>query len=181
MSSTVLLARRIALPLGLLVAALILPGHVLENPAMMAGMPGALGPTAWPNAALAGVAMCATLWLVLEVVTFFRSGGRGAFVAAPADDQDAHDNLRAGFGLALTVLYGIAIPTVGFPLATLLFVIAWSALGGVRRPVLLVAVSVIGTVVLLYVFVRLALMPLNRGTGVFDQLTVGLYQLLGIY
>lgn len=181
MSSTVLLVRRLVLPLGLLVLALILPGHVLENPGMMAGMPGALGPTAWPRAALAGVAACAALWLVLEVLAFGRSGGRAAFVAAPAADQDAHDNLRAVFGLALTVLYGIAIPTIGFPLATLLFVIAWSALGGVRRPVVLVSVSVIGTVVLLYVFVRLALMPLNRGSGAFDQLTVGLYQLLGIY
>jgi putative tricarboxylic transport membrane protein len=181
MASTVSLARRIVLPLGLLVAALILPGHVLENPGMMAGMPGALGPTAWPTAALAGLGACAALWLVLEVLTFFRSGGRAAFVAAPAEDQDAHDNLRAILGLALTVLYGIAIPTIGFPLATLLFVIAWSALGGVRRPVVLASVSLIGTVALLYVFVRLALMPLNRGSGIFDQLTVGLYRLLGIY
>ena len=39
----------------------------------------------------------------------------------------------------------------------------------------------IGSVVLMYVFVKLALMPLDRGVGVLDNFTIGLFRLLGIY
>jgi hypothetical protein len=44
-----------------------------------------------------------------------------------------------------------------------------------------VSVAVIGTVALLYTFVKLTTLPLDRGIGVFDSLTVSLYRLLGIY
>ena len=42
-------------------------------------------------------------------------------------------------------------------------------------------VTLIGTVVMLYVFIKLALMPLDRGVGSIGEFSVALYRLLGIY
>lgn len=39
----------------------------------------------------------------------------------------------------------------------------------------------IGSVALLYLFVKLALMPLDRGVGAIGEFTVQLYRWLGIY
>jgi putative tricarboxylic transport membrane protein len=42
-------------------------------------------------------------------------------------------------------------------------------------------ISVLGTIGILYFFVKLSAMPLDRGKGAFEQATVALYRLLGIY
>ena len=70
---------------------------------------------------------------------------------------------------------------IGFALATAGFFLVWLPYGGVRRPRVVASVTVIGTVALLYTFVKLTTLPLDRGIGLFDGLTVSLYKLLGIY
>ena len=54
-------------------------------------------------------------------------------------------------------------------------------LGGYRRPVAVALVSTIGTLLILYLFVKASAMPLDRGKGIFEQATIVLYRLLGIY
>ena len=54
-------------------------------------------------------------------------------------------------------------------------------LGRVRRPLTVVLVSTLGTAAILYLFVKVSLMPLDRGQGVFEQATIALYRILGIY
>jgi hypothetical protein len=54
-------------------------------------------------------------------------------------------------------------------------------LGGVRRPLTVVLVATLGTAGVLYLFVKVSVMPLDRGFGWVEQATIALYRLLGIY
>ena len=78
-------------------------------------------------------------------------------------------------------MYVVAIPVIGFALATVAFFLVWLPFGSVRKPYVVASIAIIGTIALLYVFVKLTTLPLERGIGVFDSVTVALYRVLGIY
>lgn len=172
-----LLPERAAPPALILIATAILPRYTLQNRDMLAMLSeGEAGPTFWPNVMLVLVAVCAFLWLVRVVWTGLRAPRD-----ASSEPARPYNWGLAVFGLLLVFLYGLAIQYLGFAFATLLFLVAWFVLGGVRRPVTVAPVAVLGTLALLYVFVALAHMPLDRGRGVFTAGTVELYEVLGIY
>ncbi|MBF0372814.1 MAG: tripartite tricarboxylate transporter TctB family protein [Alphaproteobacteria bacterium] len=166
-------------PALILIAAFVLPRFMLQNQNMAAMIgEGEAGPTFWPNVMLTLVAICSAFWLVREVWTALRAPA----VAGESPPPAAPYNWRLAWtGLAIVILYGVAIQYLGFAFATLLFLAVWLILGGVRRPLTVAPVAVIGTLVLLYVFVALAQMPLDRGRGVFAGGTIELYQALRIY
>ena len=139
-----------------------------------------VGPATWPRAMLIGIACCAAVLFLRNAFLNAEARGGGAPPAAGSADE-AFDNRKAAVGVALLILYVCAIPLIGFAFATVGFFLVWLPYGGVRRPHVVAGVSVIGTVTLLYTFVKLTTMPLDRGTGVFDGLTVSLYKLLAIY
>ena len=169
--------RRLGVPVLLLVACPLLWNAVVPDPSLIGGMPGTVGPTGWPHAVLVGLAVLALAWLVGEVRALARGAGR----ATAAVEEEPYDNLRAVVGVGIVVLYGVLLPIVGFPLATVALIVVWCLLGRLYRPVVIALTSLLGTAVMLYVFVMLALMPLDRGQGVFDTVTVRLYQLMHIY
>jgi hypothetical protein len=139
-----------------------------------------VGPSTWPRAMLLGIACCAGL-LVLRNALLYSEAGRDGAQPARAAFGDEFDNRKAALGVIILILYVGAIPLIGFAIATAGFFLLWLPYGGVRKPHVVVSVAVIGTIALLYTFVKLTMMPLDRGTGVFDSLTVALYRLLGIY
>jgi putative tricarboxylic transport membrane protein len=170
------LALHLALPLALLAAALILPAFMLARPFRGPG----LGPTVWPQFALALVGVCCLLWALQTAIAWHR----GRLEAAPearASLTEAYSYPKALSGLVLILTYGWSLPLIGFPIATTLFIALWCMLGGIRNPLAVVPISVIGTIVLLWVFMGLALMPLSRGRGVFDAISVAILRALGIY
>ena len=69
----------------------------------------------------------------------------------------------------------------GFAWTTPIFIVGWLLLGGLRRPLLIALTSILGTAGVLYFFVKVSTMPLDRGRDVFEQATLTLYRLLGIY
>jgi putative tricarboxylic transport membrane protein len=99
----------------------------------------------------------------------------------PAAGGDAYHETRSLGAVALLVGYVVAIAYVGFAWATPVFIAGWLLLGGLRRPLLVALTSVFGTIGVLYFFVKVSTMPLERGRGVFEEATVTLYRLLGIY
>lgn len=174
------LAARAAAPLLIALACAGLWGHVVEMPQMVQGLPG-FGPTFWPHAMLVATGACALVWLALELRRGWRSADAVAEELVPPVEAEPYDGKRAALGIALTLAYGFAIPYLGFPLATLVFVALWCALGGVQHPLTLALVAGLGTVALCYVFVLVARMPLDRGVEPFGSATILLYRLLGIY
>jgi putative tricarboxylic transport membrane protein len=175
--SAAALALRLAAPAGFLVAALVLPAFMLETTRPLRGV--GLGPAAWPHVMLALIAVCAVLWLVQELLAWRR--GRAAAAAERATAAEVYSYPKALIGLVMILTYGWLLPVAGFPITTAVFIALWCLLGGVRHPLAVVALSLVGTGVLLWVFMGLALMPLSRGLGVFDRISIAILQLLGIY
>lgn len=168
-----------------LIGATVLLRFVAEDLEMASAMArGIAGPTTWPNTMLYLVMFCAASWLLVDLIRLaldYREHQKVPARArrAAATDQAAEGgDLRIWVGLAIVMVYGFLIPVLGFMFSTLLFIALWMLLGGIRRPLMISLVSVIGTTVLLYVFVKLALMPLERGLGIVDQVTLAVYRFL---
>lgn len=166
-----------AIAAGVLGMALVLPGYVLRPGTRP--VPQGLGPEAWPLGIIAILAVLAALWTAREIWAVSGPGRRSLLVEAQEEEGYSHG--RAIAGLVLIVAYGVLIPVTGFSLTTAVFIAIWCRFGGIVSPLAIVGVSLIGTAGLLWVFMGLALMPLSRGLGVFDDLSIVLLRLLGIY
>jgi len=182
--------RGLLAPSLFLIGATVLLRFVAEDLEMATGMArGIAGPITWPNTMLYLIMFCAAAWLLVDLIALTldyrahqqfsarprRAGAPAA--AAPAEAAEGGD-MRIWIGLAIIMIYGFLIPVLGFMFSTLLFVAVWMLLGGIRKPFMISLVSVIGTTVLLYIFVKLALMPLERGLGILDQITLAVYRFL---
>lgn len=166
-----------AIAAGVLVAALVLPGYILRPGTRP--VPEGLGPDAWPLGLIGMLAVLAVLWTAREVWAVSGPGRRSLLTEAQEEESYSHG--RAIAGLVLIVAYGAMIPVTGFALTTAVFIAIWCRFGGITSPLAIAGVSLLGTAALLWVFMGLALMPLSRGLGLFDDLSVALLRLLGIY
>ena len=168
----------VAWPLAAAAASAVLALYYVAPGVDLAAMTrGVIGPATWPKAMLlCAAAAAALLGLIrqLELLSL-RSASE------PAGDQTDYHEARSIGALALLVGYGVAVPLVGIAWATPVFLAGWLLLGGLRRPLLIGLTSILGTLGILYFFVKVSLMPLDRGKGMFEQATVALYRLLGIY
>lgn len=172
------LGARLAVPGCLLIVALVLPSFMFDRPLRIRVR--GLGPDAWPTLFLNGMAVLAVLWIVAEIWGVYAARKRpNAFVYTP--EPEAYDYRRAIMGIGLILAFGWLLPVVGFAISATLFIFCWCLLGGIRNPVALVLLSLLGMITLLWVFMGLALMPLSRGTGVFDTFSVWFLRLLRIY
>lgn len=149
--------------------------------------PGTLGPDVWPKAILALIiticlykiaaglisrAVQADVGGVLE--DFVSEGDQGA--AAPLE---SHPFLLLA-GMALTVLYVMFIQKLGFFVATVPYIALFVILGGYRRWGVTVTMSVVGTLVLLFFFMKVVYVSLPIGEAPFSVVTLFLMQILGI-
>ncbi|HEY9549117.1 MAG TPA: tripartite tricarboxylate transporter TctB family protein [Kiloniellaceae bacterium] len=172
------LAVQLAAPVGFLAAALILPAFIVDSERPFRGV--GLGPTAWPAAMLAFIAVCAAIWLAQELLAWRR--GRIVPLATEATPPgEVYSIPKAVIGLVMIVAYGGLLPIIGFPIATAIFIALWCIFGGVRNPAAVAPLSLLGTAALLWLFMGLALMPLNRGQGIFDEISIAILRMLGIY
>lgn len=168
---------KVVLPLATAVAcAVIALSYVAPGVNFAAMARGVVTPVTWPKTMLLCAASAAALLALVHLLESLSL--REA--RAPEQGEDYHEGRSIG-AIALLLAYGIGIPFVGIAWATPVFIAGWLLLGGVRKPLQVGLISILGTVGVLYFFVKLSLMPLDRGQGVFEQATVTLYRLLGIY
>jgi putative tricarboxylic transport membrane protein len=153
---------------------------------------GTLGPDFWPKAIL-----------VLLIATCVYEVGKRLFSRTPdvevggvleeLVEESAQDHADMGeaaaaeshpwlllAGMALTALYVFVIQTVGFSLATAPYLALFITLGGYRRWSVIAATSVLGTLLLLFFFMRVVYVSLPIGEAPFSAVTLLLMQLMGI-
>jgi putative tricarboxylic transport membrane protein len=161
--------RRVAAPLlGVIVAAALYQAtRSLDDVARE----GSLGPGFWPRLALLGLALACAAKAVEE--------WRGA--ARDGAEREPISVATLAAGIALIVLYAALTPVLGFPLTTAAFIAAFMALAGGRSRVGLGASAVVGTVGLIYLFVKIVYLPLPKGDGPFETLTIALYRALRVF
>lgn len=143
---------------------------------------GQLGPGFWPRLVLIGLGLAclAKLWRAVAAPT-----GPGRVVTpgiAPGEEtRPAVSGVQLAAAIAAILLYVLAAPVLGFPLATVAFIGAFLWLCGMRAPWAIAANALLGTVGLLYLFVKLVYLPLPKGDGPLEGLTLAVYRALRIF
>ena len=171
-------ALAVVLPLATAAACVVLAlFHVAPGIDLAAMSRGVVGPTSWPKAMLLAAAAAAGFLALLRLLELLAL----RTVREPEEPGEDYDEARSLGAIALVIGYGVAVPLIGIAWATPLFLAGWLVLGGLRRPLAVTLVSILGTLGVLYFFVKVSVMPLDRGKGVFEQATLALYRLLGIY
>jgi len=161
--------------LGLIILAAVyfyvLAGKIDENP-----IPGQLGPAFWPRVMLVLlIASCG-----LKAFEVFRGGGKG--VADVVGSGPLLEVNRLKLWVMITMVLGVVyfLEVLGFALANFIFLLLFMRIAGLRRIPPLVLISLLGTVALLYLFVKVVYLPLPKGQWFFDDLTILLYRFLRI-
>lgn len=137
--------------------------------------PGQLGPGFWPMLILLGLGLACTARLMVEVACARKDAD---FCPEPLPPIS---RVKLAAAVALIVLYALLAPAVGFPLATMGFIAGFMRLSGTRSVPMIAGNSLAGTVLLLYLFVKVVYLPLPKGYGLFETLTLALYRALHLY
>ena len=155
---------------------------------------GTLGPDFWTQALLVlTIVVC-----LYEVIKIAVRGAHARNVAGVLEDlvEESSDQHAAEaepdaapaeshpvlllLGIGVTLLYVAAVQKLGFFLATVTYLIVFMLIGGYRRWGVVAAVSLTGTLLLLFIFMRLVYVSLPIGEQPFAQVTLLLMQLMGI-
>src|SRR4028118_330018 len=134
-----------------------------------------IGPGFWPQVLCVGIGLGALVRLGQKL----RSRERWV-VGEAATDADELRMPRVALGIALVVGYVVGMLFLGYILATALFLITFIYLGG-QRKWYVVPLGIASSLLFAYVLLKVVYIALPSGVGIFDQLTVLLYELLGVY
>jgi hypothetical protein len=166
------LARRAAAPVvGLIAALSLLPGTRAFDEAAREGQ---LGPGFWPRIVLIGLALACAAKIVAEWRRPADPDGEDA-------DRAAISWPKLAVAVALILGYVLLVPLLGWAFVTLAFIGGFVWLCGARSTAAIVANAALGTVGLLYLFVKLVYLPLPKGDGPFEMLTLAVYRALRIF
>ena len=134
-----------------------------------------IGPGFWPQVLCVGIGIGALVRLGQKLRS--REQRVAGDAAAEADELRMP---RVALGIALVVGYVVGMLFLGYILATALFLIAFIYLGG-QRKWYVIPLGIASSLLFAYVFLKVVYIALPSGVGIFDQLTVLLYELLGVY
>lgn len=110
------------------------------------------------------------------------SDATGGEASAEHEPEASRPNLtKLAVGGALIVGYVIAVPTLGFLIATFLFLLLFIYLGGFRRLLWTPVVAAVATLIVVYLFVKAVYIPLPLGMGPFVGIESFLYHALRLF
>lgn len=146
------------------------------------GRPGQLGPDFWPKAVL--VLLMVTCAVEIVRVALAASAKPSAIARAKqpeAEEEEPRFPLLLGGGIVLTMLYVPGMQVLGFFLATVIYLAAFMVIGRYRRYGVIVVTSIVGSVVFVFVFMKIVYVSLPLGVGPFQSVSTALMALLGIH
>ena len=129
---------------------------------------GETGSGFWPLLALSASILLSLGWLIGNLTRY--AAARGMAVEEPTPEIIAETwqrRRKVGLSAACLLLYIIAMPWIGFILATFLFIPAFALGLRERRPWVLAVSPVLVTGIVILVFARFITIPLPKGVGFF--------------
>jgi putative tricarboxylic transport membrane protein len=164
--------------------------YVVAGRIEFAAPAGRIGPDFWPKAILM-LAMAASGYEIVKTLFFASSHELAGVLETIIEDVPPETSAVAGHerkrfphllaaGVALTIAYLVLIEVVGFFLCTLLYVAGFIWIGRYRRIGVILATSFIGSLVFVFVFMKIVYVSLPLGREPFSQVSFLLMRLLGI-
>jgi len=153
---------------------------------------GTLGPDFWPKLIL-GLLLAVCTAEILRILFTENPETADNVLAAiagsaetPGDNDSpvpeatpSHPGLLVA-GMATTLAYVALVATTGFVLTTAAYLAAFLYIGGYRHYRVIAALSIGGSLLLMFVFMKLVYVSLPIGSGPFAELTILLMKLMGI-
>jgi putative tricarboxylic transport membrane protein len=149
----------------------VLAGHLDENP-----VEGQLGAFFWPKALL--ILLMASCGL--KILESFFAFGKGVADAGLEGPSAEIDNRKLAVMIVMVLAAVFLVENIGFALANFLFLLGFMRIAGLKRKLPLFLISFLGTVFLLYLFVKIVYLPLPKGQWFFDDVTIAIYRFLHI-
>lgn len=150
---------------------------------------GRIGPDFWPKTILI-LAMAACAYEIVKNLFFSKGDHELAGVLETIVDEAPQDAVGApeakrfprllAAGLALTLAYLLVIGTLGFFLTTFLYLAGFMWVGRYRRIGVVLATSLIGSLVFVFVFMKIVYVSLPLGHEPFSEVSFLLMRLMGI-
>ncbi len=160
----------------LLIVLLSLYGYILAGGIDAPPSPEQLGAAFWPKMIL--IFLMASCGIkAVEILRARRKAGEEGTPAGPLPEVNTL-KLAAMIVMIIAVVYFMDM--IGFPLANFIFLLLFMRIAGLRKKLSLLLTSFLGTVFLLYLFVKIVYLPLPKGQWFFDDMTIFLYRLLHI-
>ncbi len=100
--------------------------------------------------------------------------------AAPAGPLPEVNTPKLAAMIAMVIAGVFFMDIIGFPLSNFIFLLLFMRIAGLRKKLPLLLTSALGTVFLLYLFVKIVYLPLPKGQWFFDDMTIFLYRILYI-
>jgi len=143
--------------------------------------PGHLGPDFWPKMLLV-LTMVACLYEIIKTALFLKivpsKEGTGEAVAKAASKKKTYPWLLV-IGAVMTVAYAYFVTTLGFILCTFLYFALFMIVGRYRVGWAIATNSVIGTLVLVVIFMKIVYVSLPPGQEPFSAVTFFVLSLMG--
>jgi putative tricarboxylic transport membrane protein len=151
---------------------------------------GRIGPDVWPKAILL-LAMATCAYEIVKNLFFAQEDHELMGVlesiieeapaegAAPQPEAKSFPHLLL-IGMSMTVAYVVLIETLGFFLCTVLFLAGFMLAGRYRRIGVVLTTSLIGSLVFMFVFMKIVYVSLPLGREPFAQVSYLLMRLMGI-
>lgn len=152
---------------------------------------GRIGPDFWPKAILT-MAMVACAYEIIKNLTFGRTGReitgvlQSVVEEAPAENAAIPEEAQKTYphllllGIAMTVGYVLLIQTLGFFICTFAYLAGFMLVGRYRRISVVLATSLIGSLVFMFMFMKVVYVSLPLGHAPFSEISFFLMRLMGI-
>jgi putative tricarboxylic transport membrane protein len=149
--------------------------------------PGRIGPDFWPKAILVLLGLVCVYEIIKNLLigeTFSAAGLLEKLMKESAADQGEEElpdhPLRLAGGIALTVAFVAGIDTFGFFLATCTYLALFMAIGRYRRWGVIAAASLVGALLLMFIFMKLVYVSLPLGIAPFSAVSIALLAIMGV-
>lgn len=154
--------------------------------------PGRIGPDAWPKAILI-LTMIVCVYEIVRTVIFDKERKEAEGLLDIIEEESAEDHtkdidedppptykhLLIG-GIGLTVGYVWLFNVLGFFLDTLLYLVLFMVIGRYRKPGVVLASGLIGSLAFMFVFMKIVYVSLPIGQAPFSVVSLALMRLMGI-
>lgn len=143
---------------------------------------GHLGPDFWPKMLLA-LTMVACLYEIIKTAFFLKIAPPKKTAEEQSAKAEGKKKTYAGLlviGIVMTVAYAYLVTTLGFIICTFLYFALFMIVGRYRKTWAILANSVIGTLVLVVIFMKIVYVSLPLGQEPFSGVTFFVLRMLGI-
>lgn len=136
--------------------------------------PGQLGPAFWPKMSL----ILLMAGCLIKSIEIFKERHKNIALEEKASPPLPVDIWRLVIMICLVIFSVVGMDFLGFLLANFLFLLFFLRLTGVKNKSSLLLTPTLGTLFLLYLFVKIVYLPLPRGQGIFNDITIFIYRIL---